>query len=67
MKKVKLRVVNNGDLQVGMFKINSISSSAVVLLGDTEIVTPRSILISRGVRPISAIVPATSGAVGAVR
>lgn len=67
MKKVKLHVVNNGDLQVGMIKINSVTSSAVVLLGDTEIITPRSVLISRGVRPISAIVPATTGPVGAIR
>ncbi|ARU61624.1 hypothetical protein CBW65_11825 [Tumebacillus avium] len=67
MKKVKLKVVNNGDLQVGMFKINSISSSSVVLLGDTEIITPQSVSISRGVRPVASIVPATTGPVGAVR
>jgi spore germination protein PD len=64
MKKVKLKVVNNGDLQVAAFKINSISSSAVVLLGDAERITPRSVSISRGVRPVASVVPSTTGPVG---
>lgn len=66
MKKIKLRVVNNGDLQVANFKINSVTSSAVVLLGDTELITPRSVFISRGVRPVAAIVPAVTGPVGRI-
>ncbi|ASS76390.1 hypothetical protein CIG75_16465 [Tumebacillus algifaecis] len=64
MKKVKLNVVNNGDLQVGKFKINTVTASAVVLLGDAEIITPRTASVTRGVRPIGAIVPAVSGPVG---
>ncbi|GAX90236.1 hypothetical protein [Effusibacillus lacus] len=41
--------VQNGDIQVGYIKINAVSNSAVVILGDAETITPTNISSSRGV------------------
>ena len=50
--------VQNGDIQVGYIKINAISNSAVVILGDAETITPQSISTSTGiVGPLLAPVP----------
>ncbi|WP_380027831.1 hypothetical protein [Effusibacillus consociatus] len=50
--------VQNGDIQVGYLKINAISNSAVVILGDAETITPTAIATSTGaVGPLLAPVP----------
>jgi hypothetical protein len=64
--KIKLEVTNV-DLNVGAIKINSVSSSSVILLGDTEMLKPKSISITRGVVPPEPVIPSSPlGPVGAI-
>lgn len=41
--------VQNGDIRLGYFKINAVSNSAVVILGDAETISPRAVSTSRGI------------------
>jgi hypothetical protein len=73
MKKNIYMNVTSGDIRVDTIMINSILSSAIVILGDAETITPRSVTISKGVlppeaTPVGGIVgPGTAtGAIGVV-
>ncbi|MBL0386737.1 hypothetical protein JJB07_08735 [Tumebacillus sp. ITR2] len=46
--KVRMYVENTGDVKIGDVKINSISSSAIVIFGDAECFTPHNVSITRG-------------------
>jgi hypothetical protein len=41
--------VQNGDIRLGYLKINTVSTSAVVILGDAETISPKAVSTSRGV------------------
>lgn len=45
--KVKMNVTN-ADLKVGTVKINSISASSIVILGDAESFVPVNVSVTRG-------------------
>ncbi|MGZ4107262.1 MAG: spore gernimation protein GerPD [Tumebacillaceae bacterium] len=65
--KVKLEVTN-GDLQIGDIKINSISSSSILIFGDAKSFYPSNVSISRGVQTPKAILNiGPGGPVGAIR
>lgn len=54
--------IQNGDLHLNYLKINAVTNSAVVILGDAETITPESISISRGILgPLVAPVVAAAG------
>jgi hypothetical protein len=64
--KINLQVVN-ADLKIGGVKINSVSTSSIVIFGDAECFYPHTVAITRGA-PVSR--PATAGPggpVGAIR
>lgn len=65
--KVKMNITN-GDIQVNDIKINSISSSAIVIFGDAKSFHPVNVSITRGVRTPQAIPNiGPGGPVGAIR
>lgn len=65
--KVKLEVTN-GDLQIGDIKINSISSSSILIFGDAKSFRPTNVSITRGVRtPVAIPNLGPGGPVGAIR
>lgn len=67
MKKLKMDITN-ADLQIGDIKINSISTSSIVIFGDAKSFYPRNVSITRGVikQPtIASLGP--GGPVGAIR
>jgi len=70
MAKVKMEI-QNADLQVGAVKINSVSSSSVVIFGDAESFFPRTVSVTRGLktpRPFPSGGPGgPGGPVGATR
>jgi spore germination protein PD len=50
MKKVVINLyVQNGDINVNYIKVNAVSNSSVLLLGDAETVKAQSISTSKGV------------------
>ncbi|KEO82890.1 hypothetical protein [Tumebacillus flagellatus] len=66
--KIKMYVENTGDLKIGDVKINSLSSSAIVIFGDAECFTPTNISITRGqTTPITVAQTGPGGPVGAIR
>jgi hypothetical protein len=64
--KVKMKVTS-ADVQVGAVKINSISSSAIVIFGDAESFYPRNVSITRGIRAPRFVPAGGGGPVGAIR
>jgi len=56
--------VTNADLQIGGIKINSVSSSAIVILGDAQEINPQSVSITRGIQAPAPITP--TGPVGQI-
>jgi hypothetical protein len=52
--KVKLDVTN-GDLQIGDIKINSVTSSSIIIFGDAKSFHPTNVSITRGVQTPKAI------------
>lgn len=60
--------VQNADLHIGGVKINSVSSSSIVIFGDAESFYPKVVSITRGVSAAT-IVPTAGpgGPVGAIR
>lgn len=66
--KVKLYVENSGDVMLGDIKINSISSSSVVIFGDAECFTPHNVAITRGLTTgVHVAQTGPGGPVGAIR
>lgn len=61
--------IQNGDLHLGYLKINAVSNSGVVILGDAETINAESISTSRGVQgPLLApVTGAGLGGLGATR
>ena len=65
--KVKMNVTN-ADVKIGGVKINSVSSSSIIIFGDAECFTPRNVSITRGVQsPRLTPVGGSGGPVGAIR
>lgn len=65
--KIKMHITN-ADLQVGAIKINNVSSSAVVILGDSEEIKPKSVSVTRGIQAPLVVTPSgPGGPVGAIR
>jgi hypothetical protein len=64
--KVKMNVTN-ADVKIGGVKINSVSSSSIVIFGDAECFTPRNVSITRGVQSPRPIPVGGGGPVGAIR
>lgn len=60
--------VQNGDLHLGYFKINAVSNSGVVILGDAETIRAESVSTSKGVVGplIAPVVAPALGALGSV-
>lgn len=65
---MKLKMdIQNADLKIVGVKINSISSSSIVIFGDAECFTPRSVSITRGVQtPVTIPNIGPGGPVGAI-
>jgi hypothetical protein len=63
--------ITNGDLLISYLKVNSVSNSGTVILGDAERITPRAVTFTRGVTPETVFAPTgpggPTGAVGVVR
>jgi hypothetical protein len=63
--------ITNGDLLISYMKVNSVSNSGTVILGDAERITPRAVTFTRGVTPETVFAPTgpggPTGAVGVVR
>ena len=64
--KVKMNVTN-ADLKIGGIKINSISSSSIVVFGDAECFHPKSVSVTRGIQTPRPIPVGGGGPVGAIR
>jgi hypothetical protein len=63
--------ITNGDLLISYMKVNSVSNSGTVILGDAERITPRAVTFTRGVTPETVFAPTgpggPTGAVGVSR
>ncbi|GIM46979.1 hypothetical protein DNHGIG_25280 [Collibacillus ludicampi] len=63
--------ITNGDLLISYLKVNSVSNSGTVILGDAERITPRAVTFTRGVTPETVFAPSgpggPTGAVGVIR
>jgi hypothetical protein len=68
--RIKMEVTN-GDLMISFLKVNSVSNSGTVILGDAERISPRAVSFTRGVTPESVFAPSgpggPTGAVGVIR
>lgn len=63
--------ITNGDILVSFLKINAVTNSGTVILGDAKCLSPRAVSFTRGVSPASVFAPigpgGPTGATGVTR